>query len=181
MVVKRVNGFKVALGGLMLVWVFLFVAGVAGFFRADAGGTEQAIGQTVEQSAEQAVEQAAEAPTVFTQTLVNIVDAAGGDWIGASLALFIIGLSVIGLYRFLSWAGGKMKTPVGTQWANILQKILAVVLGSEAEWKNRVMAPGAPPGAEKAEKLKVLKKLSKDHPLVSKEIKGVVDEMFTRR
>lgn len=166
--ISRANGFKLALGSLALVWFILLISGISGLVQADSGGGVQISEQVVEQ---------VQAPTVFTQSLVNAIDAAGGDWINASLALLIIGLPIIALYRILAWAAGKMKKPVGTLWTNILVKILSVIVGSEMEWKNRILAKHAPPGTEKAERLKVLKKLSKDHPLVSDEIKGIVDNM----
>jgi len=121
------------------------------------------------------------APTPISQALVEAVDKAGGSWIDWSMALLIVGLPIIALYRVLQWFGGRVKVPVGTVGCRIISAALALLLGSEAAWKNRVLSRDAPPAAARDEKAALLSKLRKDNPLVSSELKKITDEMFGRR
>lgn len=120
------------------------------------------------------------APTAISQALVETVDAAGGPKVSRAMALLIVGLPIIFLYRVLQWAGGLIKIPVGKAGLSLLSVFLAIILGSEAAWKNRVLASGVPPDVAKDQKTTLLKKLGKDHPLVSAELKKVTDEMYNR-
>ncbi len=164
---KKINGFKVALGSLAIIWCLLFVGSISSLLFAEgkaSAGYDESTG----------------APTKIAGHIIDAVDEAGGSWISKTLAVFIVGLPILALYRFLQWMGNRSKIPVGTAGCKIVAGFIGLLLGSEAAWQNRVMSPRAPPDAVKREKQKVLNKLGKEHPLVNAEIKKIVNELYQK-
>lgn len=172
---KKINGFKVALGSLAIIWCLLFVGSISSLLFAEGKGAAGSGGGSAA-----VYDEDAGAPTKIAGHIIDAVDEAGGSWISKAFAVFIVGLPILALYRFLQWMGNRTKVPVGTAGCKIVAGLMGLVLGSESAWQNRVMSPRAPPDAVKREKQKVLNKLGKEHPLVNAEIKKIINELYQK-
>ena len=115
------------------------------------------------------------APTQIVQSLVDAITKGSGGAVTANMALTLLAVLMIAVYRVLQWVAGKSKTPMGTMGTNALAGLIALLFGNEAAWKNRVLARGAPKYAAREAKLNLLDKLRKDQPLLWKELNTVRD------
>lgn len=111
-----------------------------------------------------------DAPTQIVQTIVDTVVNGSGGMVSPTMALTVMGILMIGLYRLLQWVAAKSKTPVGSMGTNALAGLIALLFGSEAAWKNRVIAKGAPKYAAKEVKIKLIERLRKDHPILATDL-----------
>lgn len=115
---------------------------------------------------------AAETLEPLAELLVDTIASAGKEMVDRPAATAIVGVAAILLYRGLAALAARAKTPVGKPALRIGAKLLGVLLGSEAEWRNRVVAKGTSDVDAIIEKKTLLNRLSKVNPLVKDEIEA---------
>jgi hypothetical protein len=112
--------------------------------------------------------------TAASKAVLRVIDRIAGQWVSPKFALIAFGIVLLALYRVLQAGVGRLRTPVGTFGSNMLAWVMGLIFGSEAAWKRRVLAAGTKTvNAQKARE-QLLKKLGKDHPLVSDEIEEIL-------
>jgi hypothetical protein len=123
----------------------------------------------------------ADDPAPITGLAKTTVDGLAGTGVGRDAAIIILAIIMIALYRFLQWAAGKSKTPVGTLGLNMLAKIISLLFGSEAVWKNRFVVSAADYKVDAQMRSQLVERLRKDYPIIAHYLPKKGDQVTSKK